>query len=76
MKYKIFLSIIIFFLSLNSKAAEPEVLINFRVKGVQDTSCILAYRFGKKVFVKDTINVDKKGLGQISYDKALASGAF
>ncbi len=76
MKYKFFLSIIIIFLSLSTQAAEPEVLINFRVKGVQDTSCILAYRFGKKVFVKDTISVDKKGLGQITYDKALASGVY
>lgn len=59
-----------------SHAAEPVVNINFRVKGIKDTTCILAYRFGKKVFVKDTIQVDKKGLGQITFDEPLASGVY
>ncbi len=76
MKYKIFISIISIFLSLSAFSADPAVNIAFKVKGVQDTTCILAYRFGKKVFVKDTIQVDKKGLGIISYEKPLASGVY
>jgi thiol-disulfide isomerase/thioredoxin len=63
-------------LSLEVSAQQPVVDIQFKVNGVQDTTCLLAYRFGKKVFVKDTIVVDKKGLGRIQYDKPLASGVY
>lgn len=76
MRMRIITGALVLLLSLELFAQEPAVDIQFKVKGVQDTTCLLAYRFGKKVFVKDTFDVDKKGMARIQYEKPLASGVY
>lgn len=50
--------------------------IEITVKGIQDTTCLLAYRFGSKIFVKDTIVVDSKGYGILEAKKKYGAGVY
>lgn len=76
MKIKILLTVILLIAGLRGQAQENKVDITFKVKGLQDTTCLLAYRFGKKVYVKDTFEVDSKGVSNIRYAEPLASGVY
>ncbi|WP_045461556.1 TlpA family protein disulfide reductase [Sporocytophaga myxococcoides] len=39
----------------------PAYSIKVKVKGIKDTTCLLAYHFGDKQYLKDTAKVDSKG---------------
>jgi thiol-disulfide isomerase/thioredoxin len=50
--------------------------IDITIKGLKDTTCLLAYRFGSKIFVKDSITIDGKGRGHIESDKRYGGGVY
>lgn len=47
--------------SLQANAADDGYLIRFRVKGIQDTVCLIATYYGNGTYVKDTLKVDASG---------------
>jgi thiol-disulfide isomerase/thioredoxin len=51
---------------------------NIRVKidGLQDTTLLLAYHYGNRKYIKDTIRVDSRGSGVFSGDEALPGGIY
>lgn len=50
--------------------------ISIRVKGLQDTTCYLAYHFGDKQYLKDTAKVDSKGLFVFEGKEPLPGGIY
>ena len=70
----LFLSIILL-LSIGH-FSNAQVDITFKVKGISDTTCLLAYRFGSRVFVKDSIVFNNKGVGNLNRDKLYGSGVY
>ncbi len=50
--------------------------IQTTIHGIRDTSLILGYYFNKQMFVKDTIQVDKNGMGTFSGDEPLDGGIY
>jgi peroxiredoxin len=63
MKYlnKILLSLFLLFYSFQLFSAPEGYLINFRIKGLKDTTCLIANYYGNGTYVKDTLKVDKNG---------------
>jgi thiol-disulfide isomerase/thioredoxin len=50
--------------------------IEVRAKGLQDSSLYLAYHFGDKQYIKDTIRLDKSGNGKFSGKETLPQGIY
>jgi thiol-disulfide isomerase/thioredoxin len=50
--------------------------IKLKVKGVADTTCLLAYHYGNQIFVQDTFYLDKKGVCVFKGDTALHGGIY
>jgi thiol-disulfide isomerase/thioredoxin len=50
--------------------------IAVRVDGLQDTTLLLAYHFGNRKYIKDTIRVDSRGSGVFRGDEALPGGIY
>ena len=50
--------------------------IDVRAKGLQDSSLYLAYHFGDKQYIKDTIRLDKSGNGKFSGKVSLPQGIY
>jgi len=50
--------------------------ISVTVSGLQDSSVYLAYHFGDKQYIKDTITLDKKGHAVISGPEKLPQGIY
>ena len=50
--------------------------IDVTVKGLQDSSLYLAYHFGDKQYIKDTIKVDKSGSGKFMGKESLPQGIY
>jgi thiol-disulfide isomerase/thioredoxin len=50
--------------------------IRVRIDGIQDTTLLLAYHFGNRKYVKDTIQVDSRGAGVFSGDEMLPGGIY
>jgi thiol-disulfide isomerase/thioredoxin len=53
--------IILLLITLPVSAAPQGYLIKFRVKGIRDTTCLIANYFGNATYVKDTVKVDGSG---------------
>ncbi len=50
--------------------------ISVNISGLQDSTVYLAYHLGDKQFIKDTINLDKKGFGTFSGTEDLPEGIY
>jgi thiol-disulfide isomerase/thioredoxin len=50
--------------------------IDISIKGLQDSSIFLAYHFGDKQYIKDTIRLDKSGTGKFSGKETLPEGIY
>ena len=50
--------------------------ISVNISGLQDSAVYLAYHMGDKQFIKDTINLDKKGFGTFSGTEDLPEGIY
>jgi thiol-disulfide isomerase/thioredoxin len=50
--------------------------IDVSVKGLQDSSIYLAYHFGEKQYLKDTITLDKSGSGIFAGKESLPQGIY
>lgn len=65
-----------FFLGFALSSFSQGYKISIRVKGIQDTTCYLAYHFGDKQYLKDTAKVDSKGLFTFSGKTPLEGGIY
>lgn len=50
--------------------------VRVRVAGLQDTTLLLAYHFGNRKYIKDTIRVDSNGSGVFTGDEELPGGVY
>lgn len=50
--------------------------IDITIHGLQDSSIYLAYHFGDKQYIKDTIKLDKSGYGEVSGETLLPQGIY
>lgn len=50
--------------------------IQVRIGGLQDSTLMLAYHFGNRKYIKDTIQLDSRGTGVFSGDEALPGGIY
>ncbi len=69
---------LIVFLLLTSAYAfsGPGYLVKFKVKGMKDTTCIIANYYGNGTYVKDTVKIDKNGAFQFKADDKLEKGLY
>ena len=51
-------------------------LIDVSIKGLSDSSVYLAYHFGDKQYIKDTVKLDKAGNGVFAGNEALPHGIY
>ena len=71
--------ILILFVFLGVSAANvftQSYKIDITVDGIRDTSIYLAYHFGNKKFIKDTLQLDSKGFGSFKGDETLPGGIY
>jgi thiol-disulfide isomerase/thioredoxin len=57
----IFILFILYIFTTSLSGAPEGYIIKFRVKGIKDTTCLIANYFGKDTYVKDTMKVDGSG---------------
>ena len=50
--------------------------ISVSISGLQDSSIYLAYYYGDKQYLKDTVNLDKNGQGTFTGNEALPQGIY
>jgi hypothetical protein len=73
----LFLSYIILSITFIPVSAMPEgYLVKFRVKGLHDTTCMIANYYGNGTYVKDTVKVDGSGRFTFSAKEDLPKGIY
>lgn len=50
--------------------------IKLKINGIKDTTCMLAYYYGDKKYIRDTIRIDSKGNAVFKGDTALPGGVY
>jgi peroxiredoxin len=73
-KYLVFL--LLAFLSLASFALPGGYSIHFRVRGLRDTTCLIANYYGNGTYVYDTLKVDETGKFVLSAPDTLPKGIY
>jgi thiol-disulfide isomerase/thioredoxin len=73
---KKFLILMIFLGFTLTKSYSQAYHIDIRVEGIKDTSVYLAYHFGNKKYIKDTLLLDSKGSGTFKGDEKLPGGIY
>ncbi len=58
---KIFFSTLFSILFISCALADKGYQINIQVQGLQDTTAFLAYHYGNRQYVQDTVKIDKEG---------------
>lgn len=69
----LFCSVLLFNISIGKSQGYK---INVEVAGIKDTNVILGYYSQSKMFVSDTIRVDKSGKGVFADEKPLPQGVY
>jgi thiol-disulfide isomerase/thioredoxin len=70
------LSILIAFSSALSAQVKTGYDISVNIKGLSDSSIYLAYHFGDKQYVCDTVKLDKNGYGKFTGSQSLSQGIY
>ncbi|HOU46251.1 MAG TPA: redoxin domain-containing protein [Chitinophagales bacterium] len=73
---KFFTFTLLFIFTLITFSQENNFDIKITVKGMENQMGILAYYYGDKRYVKDTLNFDAKGLATIKGKKNIAKGVY
>src|SRR5438045_1642080 len=56
--------------------AQPGYKLDFKIKGLKDTTAYLGYYSGEQTFVRDTAKVNSNGVFSFEDSKSLAQGMF
>lgn len=73
---KILFSVILTSTAVFSYAVERDFNIQFKVKGIENQDAILAYNYGDKKFIADTIRFDQTGTALIKGKKSYEDGTY
>ncbi len=68
--------ILLLFLNASYCQVKNGLDISVTISGLQDSSLFLAYHFGEKQYIKDTLTLDKTGHAIISYKEKLPEGIY
>lgn len=68
--------LILVFVAATSQVYATGYNIRVKIEGLQDTTLLLAYHFGNRKYIKDTIQVDSQGAGEFKGDEALPGGIY
>ncbi len=63
-------------LSAITQAYPSGYSINVRIGGLEDTTLLLAYHYGNRKYIKDTIRVDAQGQGVFTGEEPLPGGIY
>jgi len=69
-------NLLIFAVILSIPVFSQGYRIEVKIEGIRDTSIYLAYHFGEKKLVKDTLYLDKQGEGVFEDEKKLDAGIY
>lgn len=61
---------------LAARQPAPGTDIRIKINGIKDTTCILAFYYGDKQYIKDTLPVDATGMLKIQYEEPLGGGIY
>jgi peroxiredoxin len=67
---------IILVMLVSAASAQPGYKINFKIKGLKDTTAFLGYFYGEATYIKDTARVNAKGEATFDGNKRLPSGVY
>src|SRR3954470_4057580 len=56
--------------------AQTGYKIDFKIKGLRDTTAYLGYFYGEATYIKDTARVNAQGAATFAGDKRLPSGVY
>lgn len=73
---KAFTFLSLFIAALSTFSQENDFNISVTVKGMENQNGILAYYYGDKKYIKDTLKFDNKGMATIKGKKNIASGVY
>ncbi|MEI7663131.1 MAG: thioredoxin-like domain-containing protein [Bacteroidota bacterium] len=76
LKFRITLLITIWMCFLSASFAQHDYLIKFRIRGVKDTTCLVAYYFSNGTYIKDTLQVDHNGRCTYKAPSTLPKGLY
>jgi thiol-disulfide isomerase/thioredoxin len=68
--------LVLVLISAAAAYAQPGYKIDFRIKGLKDTTVLLAYYNGEQTYLKDTAKVDSHGNFSFDNTKPLQQGVF
>ena len=68
--------LLIFVFILSMPVFSQGYRIEVKIEGIRDTSIYLAYHFGDKKLVQDTLHLDKQGEGVFEDEKKLDAGIY
>lgn len=76
-KFASFLWLVPYFLYIHPLFANPDgFVIKFRIKGLHDTTCMIANYYGNGTYVKDTVKVDATGRFTFKAKEDLPKGIY
>ncbi|MBO9698698.1 MAG: DUF5106 domain-containing protein [Sporocytophaga sp.] len=75
-KHLIFFVILHFAVVALASEGQPTYSFKFKVNGLSNTSCFLAYHYGDKKYLKDTAKVDAEGNFTFEGNNPLDGGAY
>lgn len=61
---------------LSSALAQQEYQVSFRIKGLKDTTCLIANYYGNGTYIKDTLKVDGTGRCKFTAGTELPKGVY
>ena len=76
MKKYFFYTLLFLVLISDNSFSQDTYRFEGQVKGLQDSTCMLAYYYGDKQFAKDTAEIDKEGRFVFSGDERLDHGMY
>lgn len=77
MMLKYIIKIVILIAGLMSCAlADKGYVIDVKVEGIQDTTSFLAYHYGNRQYIEDTVMIDNQGKFRFQGEKSLPSGIY
>jgi hypothetical protein len=76
MKRTILVFVLIILTATSFSQARSGYHISVAISGLQDSAVYLAYHYGDKQYIKDTVKVDKKGYGIFAGQELLPQGIY
>jgi hypothetical protein len=74
---KTFLGLILLMITISSfSQTKSGYNISITISGLQDSAIFLAYHYGDKQYIKDTVKLDKRGYGVFKDQEVLPQGIY